>query len=99
MSFSIEDFAGNKTIKDIDIPDGDYTRKELIDILNNQLAGTSVKATAYGTGIRLASDDSIVTGFKGNMFKIDGSGKIYDSVFYDNVKYGSSIQTAGVFTG
>ena len=99
MSFTIEDFAGNKTQKDIDIPDGEYTRSELIDILNNQLAGTSVKATAYGTGIRLASDDSIVTGFKGNMFKIDGSGKIYDSVFYDNVKYGSSIQTAGIFTG
>lgn len=99
MSFSIEDFAGNKTVKNIDIPDGEYTRSELIDILNNQLAGTSVKATAYGTGIRLASDDSIVTGFKGNMFKIDGTGKVYDSVFYDNVKYGSSMQTAGKFTG
>lgn len=99
MSFTIENFAGSKQTQTIDIPDGDYTRSELIDILNAQLAGTTVKATAYGTGIRLASDDSIVTGFKGNMFKIDGNGKIYDSVFYDNVKYGSSIQTAAVFTG
>ena len=99
MSFSIQDFAGNSITKTIDLPDGHYTRKQLIDILNTQLADTTVKATAYGTGIKLASDESIVTGFKGNMFKIDGDGKVYNSVFYDNVKYGSVSQTSGVFTG
>ncbi len=100
MSFTVEDFAGNAQEIDITIPDGKYTRSELITILNEKLDGTTVKATAYGNGIKLASEDGIVTGFKGNMFKIDGSGNnSYDSIFYDNVKYGSVTQKAAVFTG
>lgn len=99
MSFSIESFSGGNQTKTITIPSGSYTRSELIDILNNQLSDTTVKATAYGSGIKLSSDDAIVTGFKGNMFKIDGSGTIYNSIFYDNVKYGSVSQQAATLTG
>lgn len=99
MSFEIQDFSGNSQLMSIDIPDGEYTRSELIDILNQQLQGTSVAAEAWGTGIKLSSDDAIVTGFKGNMFKIDGGYPIYNSVFYDNVKYGSVSQSGAVFTG
>lgn len=99
MSFTIEDFDGNSQEKSITLPSGFYTRSQLIDLLNNQLSDTTVKAVAYGDGIKLASDEAIVTGFKGNMFKIDGTKPAYDSVFYDNVKYGSVTQTAAVFTG
>lgn len=99
MSFTIEDFAGGSQEKSITIPAGSYTRSELIDLLNTQLADTTVRATAYGDGIRLASEDAIVTGFKGNMFKIDGSGTVYNSVFYDNVKYGGVDQKPAVFSG
>lgn len=99
MTFTIEDFSGNSQEKTIQLPQGSHTRSEIIDMINNQLADTTVKAVAYGTGIKLASDEAIVTGFKGNMFKIDGTKPAYDSVFYDNVKYGSVSQTAAVFTG
>ncbi len=99
MSFQIENFSGNSQPMSIDIPDGEYTRSEIIDILNQQLQGTSVTAEPWGTGIKLSSEDAIVTGFKGNMFKIDGKEPIYNSVFYDNVKYGSVSQSSAVFTG
>lgn len=99
MSFSIEDFDGNQSTVDITIPDGKYTRKELINLLNNKLTGTEVTAVEYGTGIKLASNDSIITGFKGNMFRIDEGVNVYTSVFYDNVKYGNISMTAASFTG
>lgn len=99
MTFTIESFVGGSQTKNIRIPQGSYTRAELLDILNNQLSDTSVKATAYGSGIKLSSEDAIVTGFKGNMFKIDGDGTVYNSVFYDNVKYGSVSQAPAVLKG
>lgn len=91
LSFSMEDFDGNKSTVEIIIPDGKYTREELIELMNNELSGKGVTAEAYGSGIKLASNDHIITEFKGNMFKIDdsNSSKVYTSVFYDNVKYGS----------
>lgn len=99
LSFDIESFDGTKSNKSITIPNGSYTKQEIIDYLNAELAGTDVTATEYGTGIKLQGQNSIVTGFKGNMFKIDEGGKIYHSVFYDNVKYGSIKMTAASFTG
>lgn len=99
MTFTIEDFSGNSQKKSLTIPQGFYTRSQLIDLINNQLSDTTVKATAYGDGIKLASEDAIVTGFKGNMFQIDSVKPAYDSVFYDNVKYGSVVQDPAVFTG
>ena len=99
LSFDIEDFDGNSSRKDIVIPDGWYYRDQLIDLLNNELQGTTVKATEYGEGIKLGSEDSIVTKFKGNMFKIDQKGSVYTSVFYDNVSYGEAELHAGYFQG
>ncbi len=102
LAFDIEYFDGTTTSVDITIPNGYYKRQEIIDILNEKLDGTGVTATAYGSGIKLASNDAIITGFKGNMFKIDEASKgesVYSSVFYDNVKYGSITMTAASFTG
>ena len=99
MSFTIEDFNGNVSTKSITIANGRYTRQELIDLMNVELQGTSVTAEEYGTGIKLASNDAIITGFKGNMFKIDEGNEVYTSVFYDNVKYGNISMTSGYFTG
>ncbi len=101
MTFTIEDFSGKSTTKTIVIqPPGGYTKSQLIDILNDQLKDTTVKAVSKGTGIKLQSDDAIVTGFKGNMFQIDNKSEgVYDSVFYDNTKYGTVDKTEASFTG
>ncbi len=100
LTFTIEDFDGNITEKTIVIePAGDYYREDLIDYLNNKLTDTTVKATEYGSGIKLGSDEAIVTKFKGNMFKIDTGDKIYTSVFYDNVGYGKVTMESGYFQG
>lgn len=60
------------------------------DVINNspELAGTGLKATEHGLSIQLSSDDGIVTGFKGNMFKIENVEPIYTSAFYDNIQHG-----------
>lgn len=72
LIFDIEGFDGTKTTKSIIIPPDKYTREKLIDYLNTyELVGTDVKASAHGNGIRLEGANSIVTGFKGNMFRID----------------------------
>ncbi len=102
LAFDIEYFDGSSSNVNITIPNGAYKRQELIDILNEKLDGTGLTAIAYGTGIKLGSNDAIITGFKGNMFKIDEASKgekIYSSIFYDNVKYGSISMTAAKFTG
>ena len=100
LSFDIQSFDGNVTTKSITIPAGEYTRPEMIDLLNNNLADTSVEAVKYGKGIKLQSNDAIITGFKGNMFKIDTDiNNIYSSVFYDNVMYGSATLKEASFTG
>lgn len=88
LEFTIEDVDGNEITKDLTLPSGSYTRQQIIDKLNESLSDTTVRAEAFGTGIKLASDDAIITGFKGNMFKIDTGDRVYSSVFYDNVKFG-----------
>jgi len=97
MEFTIEYFDGRVETKKIDLATGSYTREELIQLINAQLQNSSVKASAYGTGIKLGSHDAMVTGFKGNMFRIDGGD--YTSVFYDNVFYGGVTQTAAQLQG
>ena len=101
LKFTIEELQGGSKEKEIVIPQGSYTKEQIIEYLNTQLADTSVKATEYGSGIRLASEDAIVTGFKGNMFKIDGANAtaVYTSVFYDNVKYGEVTQKPAELVG
>lgn len=107
MSFTIEDFDGNKEDVELELDPGSYTRPQLIDLLNEKLKDTKIQASTYGTGIKLGSEEAMVTGFKGNMFKIDnrdeigpdGRPKIYNSVFYDNVQYGTVTKYPAVFTG
>ena len=99
LSFTIENDLGAKSNVNISLANGWYSRDELIDILNSKLTGTSVKAEKYGDSIKLASDDCLITGFKGNMFKIETSNPIYTSVFYDNNKYGTIALTKGTYTG
>jgi len=57
----------------------------------------SLEVTSHGTGIKMGSKEGIVTGFKGNMFTIDG--KQFTSVFYDNIQEGDVKQYAASFTG
>lgn len=99
LAFDIEYFDGRSTSVNVTLTLGRYSRQELIDELNMALDGTGVSAQAYGTGIKLGSNDAIITGFKGNMFKIDGGANPYTSIFYDNVKYGSISTTAAQFVG
>ncbi len=76
----------------------DMTKQEIMDRINAQIAasselsGTGLKASDHGLSIQLGSEDGIVTGFKGNMFKIEKQIKeddpIYTSAFYDNIQYG-----------
>ncbi len=79
-------------------PDG-YTRfMTKADIMNainvaietpgSGLEGCGLKASDHGLAIQLSSDEGIVTGFKGNMFKIENTDPIYTSAFYDNIQYG-----------
>lgn len=99
MAFDVEYFDGTTRNVNITLPTGRYSRPEVIDILNNQLNGTGISAKAYGTGIKLGSNEAIITGFKGNMFKIDGGANPSTSIFYDNVKYGNISTTSGSFVG
>ena len=99
LAFTIQDLAGNEVEKQVQLPSGWYYKDELIDILNEQLKDTTITATEYGLGIKLGSDDAIVTKFKGNMFKIDDGGANNSSVFYDNVSYGSVELESGYFQG
>lgn len=103
MEFDIEDLKGNIQPVKFKVPEGSYTRQQLIDKLNDILQQDEnvkkygLKAEAYNRSIKLGSDKAFVTRFKGNMFSIDGPD--YTSVFYDNVKEGTVEQFPAVFTG
>ncbi len=55
---------------------------------SSELKDTGLKTGDHGLSIQLFSPDGIVTGFKGNMFKIENSDPIYSSAFYDNIQHG-----------
>jgi flagellin-like hook-associated protein FlgL len=104
LSFTLVD--SNEVEKDISLtlPTGFYTKTQLINRINEALAAQGVsnaKAMEYGaSNIQIVSEDCLVTGFKGNMFKIDVDGEqIYTSVFYDNIKYGNVVHERGFFLG
>lgn len=101
LKFTIEYFDGTKKDVDFNIDNGYYTRSDMIDYLNGKLAGTGMTASEYGEySIQVGGEDGIITGLKGNMFKIDDEGeRIMISVFYDNTKYGNVKRTPAVFTG
>lgn len=77
------------------------TKQEIMDRINaaiagnptylvdGDLSGIGLKASDHGLSIQLGSSDGIVTGFKGNMFKIENAPEtIYSSAFYDNIQQG-----------
>lgn len=107
ITFYSEKLDGSGSSKvDLKLPTGSYTRTELIDLINNTLASngvTGVTAKEHGSSsIQIAGVDSIITGLKGNMFKLEVSGEdssIHTSIFYDNVKYGTSVSSSAVITG
>lgn len=81
----------------IKIPAGAYTRSQMIDFLNTELAknpnAAGVKAMEYGSSsIQIKGGDASIsiTGLKGNMFKLESTKPVYSSVFYDNINYGNS---------
>lgn len=67
-----------------------YTKEQLMGIIDRQVKTdtTGLKTSHYGNCIMLSSDDGIVTGFKGNMFKIEKEDPKYTSAFYDNIQEG-----------
>lgn len=101
LKFTIEYFDGTSKDMSLLIDEGYYTRGDMIDYLNQKLAGTGMTAREYGDySIQVGGEDGVITGLKGNMFKIDDEGElVMISVFYDNTKYGSVEKTKAEFTG
>lgn len=70
------------------------TKQQIMDRINASIGSNTdfddsgLKASDHGTTIQLSSDKGIVTGFKGNMFKIENTAPIYSSAFYDNIQHG-----------
>lgn len=101
LSFQVQSLeTGAITPVSIFIPEGEYSLQETIDELNRQLGGRgSLEAKVYnGNSIVLSAGADIITGLKGNMFQID-TGAAYDSVFYDNARYGGVQNTNGAVYG
>lgn len=100
LKFTIEKYDGTTSKVDITIASGLYTRQDMINYLNQKLAGTGMEASGYGDySIQIGGEEGVITGLKGNMFQIDEAGQVMVSVFYDNTKYGSVQKTPGQFTG
>lgn len=104
LKFSVDKLDGSPMYDvSIQLDPGKYTKNEVIDALNRKLleAGhPEVQAVSYGANnIELTAGTSLITGLKGNMFRIDSGSLPYDSVFYDNVQYGSVTNTAASISG
>lgn len=95
--------GGGESEVTLKLKDGNYSKEELIDLINEALDDCNIfdiRASEYGdNSIQMSSLESIVTGLKGNMFKLETSGPIYTSVFYDNVKYGNQDKDAANLSG
>lgn len=104
LGFYVENANGANFIS-MTIPAGKYSRSAMINLINENLSknadAAGVTAKEYGdSSIQITGGDTIsITGLKGNMFKLETSSVIYSSVFYDNVKYGSSSGVAASVTG
>lgn len=108
MSFDIAKLDGTKVTKKLTIPTNPatgkqgYTRPEIMEWLRNELKNDGITVEDYkGHSIKLSSDDSIITGLKGNMFKVDNPKieQVFTSVFYDNIGYGPVKQTQAELKG
>ncbi len=105
LRFRIDYFDGTSRDVFMKVAEDGYTRGDMIRYLNQytfpdgkKLADYGMQASEYGSAsIQLGGESGIITGLKGNMFEIDD--EHYDSVFYDNTKYGSATEVPAVFTG
>lgn len=105
LHFRIEYYDGTMKEIDMKVAQDSYTRNDMIKYLNEYrfsdlktLVDYGMKASEYGeASIQIGGDNGLITGLKGNMFAIDD--KHFDSVFYDNTKYGSVEEIPAVFTG
>lgn len=105
LHFRIEYYDGTMKEIDMKVAQDSYTRNDMIKYLNEYrfsdgktLVDYGMKASEYGeASIQIGGDNGLITGLKGNMFAIDD--KHFDSVFYDNTKYGSAKEIPAVFTG
>ena len=105
LHFRIEYYDGTMKEIDMKVAQDSYTRNDMIKYLNEYrfsdgktLVDYGMKASEYGeASIQIGGDNGLMTGLKGNMFAIDD--KHFDSVFYDNTKYGSAKEIPAVFTG
>ena len=106
LGFYVESANGSNYIS-ITIPSGKYYRSEMIDKINQLLSqipeAAGIVAKEYEDScIQITGGDSVsIVGLKGNMFKLDSASASikYSSVFYDNVRYGSSNGTAASIRG
>lgn len=95
LKFYIESSESSNLIS-MKIPASQYLRSEIISIINANLAtnpnAAGITAKEYGSSsVQITGGDTIsITGLKGNMFKLETTSVVYSSIFYDNVKYGSS---------
>lgn len=106
LHFRIEYYDGRIEEIDITVDEDLYSRDDMIKWLNEKcvtksgkkLSDYKIRADKYDpASIQIGSDDGLITGLKGNMFEIDN--EHFDSVFYDNTKYGSAKEIPAVFTG
>lgn len=106
LGFYVESQKGSNYIS-IKIPQGEYTRPDMIKKINALLsthpeAAGVVAKEHEDSCIQITGGNSVsIIGLKGNMFKLDPkSASIkYSSVFYDNMQYGSSTAVAASVTG
>lgn len=86
------------------VPQGKYSREQMIDFLNSELKKldlTGVVAKEYGDDcIQITGGPSIsITGLKGNMFTIEQDSTNIHSVFYDNVCEGTVVSNPDYIKG
>lgn len=108
MSFDIVKLDGTKVTKKLTIPTNNmtgkqgYTRPAIMKWLQDELKNDGIEVQDYnGHSIKLSSDESIITGLKGNMFKVDNpkTEQVFTSVFYDNIGYGPIRMTKAELKG
>lgn len=92
-------YAGASKQYTIAFPPDSYSKEEIIDYINQDLASKgedSVRAIPYGTNnIAITSDKYVITGLSGNMIEIDG----ITSIIYDIAKQGNVDKNKAYYYG
>lgn len=104
LGFYIESTKGMAEVS-ITIPEGSYTREDMIKKINEELKkypnAAGAVAKEYGdSNIQITGGKGVsITGLQGNMFRWECNNNKYSSVFYDNVHYVRAISTAATISG